>query len=108
MKINILAASMILLASHLASAEEKTYAKARVSFDDFKGLVTKVEAHRASRLIDFDTFLKMSKEPNVIILDSRSALRFERIHLKGATHLAFTDFTKIPSRKPFRHPTPRS
>jgi len=36
----------------------------------------------------------MSKEPGVIILDSRSTFRFERIHVKGARHLAFTDFTQ--------------
>jgi hypothetical protein len=93
MKTKIIAASIIITANFI-SAEETTYAKAKVSFEDFKGLVTKVEAHRASRLIDFDTFLKMSKEPNVIILDSRSAFRFERIHLKGAKHLAFTDYTQ--------------
>lgn len=94
MKTKIIAASMSIIAANLITAEEPKYAKAKVSFEDFKGLVTEVEAHRASRLIDFETFLKMSHEPNVIILDSRSAFRFERIHLKGATHLAFTDFTQ--------------
>lgn len=68
--------------------------KAKVSFDDFKGLVAQVEEHRARRLVDLDTFLKMSKEEGVIILDSRSAFRFDRIHVKGAKHLAFTDFTQ--------------
>jgi rhodanese-related sulfurtransferase len=104
MKTKIIAASMIIIAANLMSAEETKYAKAKVSFEDFKGLVTEVEAHRASRLIDFDTFLKMSKEPNVIILDSRSAFRFERIHLKGATHLAFTDFTQDTLRKTIPSP----
>ncbi len=67
---------------------------AKVSFDDFKGLVSQVEAHRAARLVDFDTFLAMSREPGTIILDTRSDFRFERLHLKGAKHLAFTDFTQ--------------
>ena len=70
------------------------YPKAKVSFDDFKGLVNEVEPYRASRLVDLNTFLKMSKEPGTIILDSRSTFRFERIHIKGAKHLAFTDFTQ--------------
>ena len=51
-------------------------------------------AHGASRLIDLNTFLRMSKEPGVIIFDSRSDFRFDRIHVKGAKHLAFTDFTQ--------------
>jgi hypothetical protein len=36
----------------------------------------------------------MSKEPGVIILDTRSTFRYERIHVKGAKHLSFTDFTQ--------------
>lgn len=36
----------------------------------------------------------MSQEPGVIVLDSRSTFRFDRIHLKGAKHLSFTDFTQ--------------
>ncbi len=77
-----------------AQAQPKPYPKAKVSFEDFKQLVAEVEAHRASRLISLDTFLAMSREPGVIILDTRSAFRFERIHVRGAKHLSFTDFTQ--------------
>ena len=68
--------------------------KAKVSFEDFKQLVAEVEGHRAKRLVDLDTFLKMSREPGVIVLDTRSAFRYDRIHLRGAKHLSFTDFTQ--------------
>jgi hypothetical protein len=87
-------AAVMLLAATAGFAQNTNYPNAKVSFDDFKGLVAEVEAHRASRLIDFNTFLKMSKEPSVIIFDSRSDFRFNRIHIKGAKHLAFTDFTQ--------------
>jgi rhodanese-related sulfurtransferase len=80
--------------TRLGLAKDPKYPKAKVSFEDFKGLVAKVEKQRASRLIDLNTFLKMSKEEGVIILDSRSDFRFDRIHLKGAKHLAFTDYTQ--------------
>ena len=95
----IIAVSVIILAATTGFAQTPNYPKAKVSFDDFKGLVAEVETHRASRLIDLNTFLKMSKEPGVIILDSRSAFRFDRIHVKGATHLAFTDFTQDNLKK---------
>lgn len=75
-------------------AQKRSYPKAKVSFDDFKSLVVEVEPHRAGRLIDLNSFLKMSQEPGVVILDSRSTFRFDRIHLKGAKHLSFTDFTQ--------------
>ena len=93
-QVGLIAASTMLLMTSAALAQEKTYPKAKVSFDDFKGLVTEVEQHRADRLVDLDTFLKKSKEPGVIILDTRSKFRFDRIHLKDAKHLNFSDFTQ--------------
>jgi hypothetical protein len=94
MNTKIIFTSVILLFNNLVFAQENSYQKAKVSFDDYKNLVAEVEPHRAERLIDLDTFLKMSNEPGVIILDSRSTFRYERIHLKGAKHLSFTDFTQ--------------
>ena len=75
-------------------AQEQPYPRAKVSFDDFKQLVAEVEAHRAQRLVDLESFLRMSREPDTIILDTRSTFRYERIHLRGARHLSFTDFTQ--------------
>lgn len=94
MRTKQLTAVFVLLAANVGLAKPTDYPKAKVSFSDFKTLVAEVEAHRASRLIDLNTFLKMSKEPGVIVLDSRSAFRYERVHVKGAKHLAFTDFTQ--------------
>jgi len=94
MNTKILAASAMLLFCSAVIAQDNFYPKAKVSFDDFKNLVAEVETHREKRLIDLDTFLKMSKEPGVIILDTRSTFRYERIHVKGAKHLSFTDFTQ--------------
>jgi len=90
----IVAAVAVGLVAGAAWAEEQPYPKAKVSFDDYKTLVAEVESHRASRLVDLDTFLAMSREEGVVILDCRSDFRFERIHLKGARHLAFTEFTE--------------
>lgn len=84
----------VVLLAAAVSAQSTNFPRARVSFDDFKQLVAEVEPHRAHRLIDFDTFLKMSAQPGVIVLDTRSADRYARIHLKGARHLSFTDFTQ--------------
>lgn len=94
MKSSVLAILCLFVVTGQGRAQTAVYPKARVSFDDFKGLVSEVETHRASRLVDLNTFLEMSQEPDVIIFDSRSDFRFERIHVKGAKHLAFTDFTQ--------------
>lgn len=91
--LHVLAVLLTLTSAALAQPVTN-YPKAKVSFEDFNGLMGEVAAHRASRLIDLNTFLKMSQEPGVIVLDSRSTNRFERIHIKGARHLSFTDFTQ--------------
>lgn len=75
-------------------AGKEHYPKALVDYEDFKNLVSQLEEQREKRLISLDVFLKMSKEENVVILDSRSDFRFNRKHLKGAIHLDFTDFTQ--------------
>ncbi|WP_158279710.1 rhodanese-like domain-containing protein [Coraliomargarita sinensis] len=85
---------IILLVALSANMALGLETKAKVSFDDYKSLVAAVESHRESRLIDLNTFLEMSKDPDVIILDSRSAFRYGRLHLKGARHLAFADYTQ--------------
>jgi hypothetical protein len=78
----------------LPSQTVDEYPKARVSYEDFKELVAEVEPHRSARILSLDQFLQMSKQPNVMVLDTRSAFRYERIHIQGAKHLSFTDFTQ--------------
>ena len=73
---------------------ENQYPKALVDYEDFKNLVSKLEKQREKNLVSLDVFLKMAKEENVVILDTRSDFRFNRKHLKGAIHLDFTDFTQ--------------
>ena len=85
---------VLLGAAGVALGEKLNYPIAKVSFDDFKALVAAVEPHRAKRLVDLDAFLKMARQPGAIVFDSRSDFRYERIHVKGAKHLAFTDFTQ--------------
>jgi hypothetical protein len=83
----------VVFAPFMASAQ-KNYPPAKVSFQDFKELVQTVEPYRAQRLVDLDKFLKMSRLKGAVIFDSRSDFRFNRIHIKGARHLSFTDFTQ--------------
>jgi hypothetical protein len=99
MKTTMLFAVAALVVTIPASAEQRPYPPAKVSYDDFKALVAEVEPYRQERLVDLNAFLKMSQDPGVVILDTRSAFRYERIHLMGARHLSFPDFTQDNLRK---------
>lgn len=76
------------------AAEPANYTKALASYGDFKALVGQVEQHRQQRLVSLNDFLKMQKEPNTIVLDTRSANRYAARHIKGAISLPFTEFTQ--------------
>ncbi|WP_298517018.1 rhodanese-like domain-containing protein [uncultured Kordia sp.] len=66
-----------------------------VSFKDYKNLMSEVEKHRAARLIDLETFVAMSEQEDVIILDARAEDLYKRSHIKGAVNLPFTKFTQL-------------
>lgn len=100
----LLVALFSVSAGAVAQVQAVEYPKANVDFDDFKQLVAEVERHREKRLIDLDTFLAMSRAPGVVILDARSRFRFDRLHVEGATHLNFSDFTQENLRQVI--PTP--
>ena len=89
------------------SPDAPEYPSAKVSYADFKTLVETVEEHRSERLVGLDEFLDMSKDPNTIILDTRSAERFERIHVAGAKHLNFSDFNQRSLAELIPDPTTR-
>jgi len=47
--------------------------------------------HRQTRRLSEDDFLKMSREPGVIVLDARSKEKYDLLHIKGAINLSFSD-----------------
>jgi hypothetical protein len=77
-----------------SETQKLDFPKAKVSYSDFEDLVKVVKSHREKRLISFDEFLKKSKDPDVIILDTRSKNMYNKKHIKGAVHLNFSDFTQ--------------
>lgn len=82
-----------------SQSDELTYPKAKVSFDDYEGLIHQVKSERKKRLISFEQFLEFQKEPNTIILDTRSNEKYEAKHIKGAINLPFTEFTQSNLRR---------
>ncbi len=65
----------------------------QIDYPGFRDLTLSVEDYRRTRLVDWRSFAKAAAEPNVLILDARSASAYARGHIKGAVNLPFTDFT---------------
>lgn len=80
-----------------ASAESKAEPQKenpQIDYDGVQNLVGDVREIRKQRLVPLSKFLEMAKEPQTIILDTRSKSAFETVHWKGAIHLNFSDFTE--------------
>jgi len=65
-----------------------------IRYDEFTKMTVNLQAIRENHRISEDEFIRMAAESGTIVLDARSKDRYERIHIKGAIHLALTDFTE--------------
>lgn len=93
-----------LLANASADPREETAASPAIDYPGFLAMSEDVMAYREARLVSLADFNAMKREPDTIILDTRSQFAFEAGHIEGAVHLNFSDFTDrklaevIPSR----------
>ncbi len=65
----------------------------QIDYPGFRRLTIDVEAYRATRLIDWAGFVAAAAEPDVLILDARSARQFAAGHIEGAVNLPLTEFS---------------
>jgi phage shock protein E len=49
--------------------------------------------HRASRRVSEAEFIRMSREPDTVVLDARSRAKYDELHVRGAVNLSFADIT---------------
>jgi hypothetical protein len=64
-----------------------------IDYAGFQQLTQETSAYRADRLISWDEFERVAKQPDTLVLDARSADAYAAGHIKGAVNLPFTDFT---------------
>jgi phage shock protein E len=82
---------ILLFAPLLANAEE--IPNPAIDYAGFAKLTQELQPVRAAHRITEGQFLKMSAEPGTVVFDARTTDKFDQIHIKGARHLPFTDFT---------------
>jgi hypothetical protein len=62
-----------------------------IDMDGYLRISQEAAAHRATRRLSVDDFLRMSREKGTIVLDARSKDKYDLLHVKGAVSLPFTD-----------------
>jgi phage shock protein E len=88
-------ALVLIFTGVLATSAQKRADIPNPSIDMDGYLKTAVEAaeYRQTRRLTEEEFIRMSKEPGVIILDARSEKKFDELHVRGAVNLSFPDIT---------------
>lgn len=64
-----------------------------IDYQAFQKIVMASAREREAHRLTEPQFLKAMTDPKVVILDARSALKYELKHIQGAVNLPFTDFT---------------
>jgi len=66
---------------------------ARVDVAGLRDVTAEALRHRQDRLVDVERFAELAARPATVILDTRSAAAYRRLHVAGAVNLPFSDFT---------------
>src|SRR5918993_4028219 len=84
--------AVTLFASLIAAAQSASIAaNPAIDMPGFLRVSLDAANARESRKVSEADFIRMSREPNTIILDARSRARFDQLHIKGAINLSFSD-----------------
>lgn len=65
----------------------------QIDYSGYRALIEEVQPYRRARLIDWNAFAAAAAEPDVLILDARSADQFAAGHIKGAVNLPLPEFS---------------
>ena len=76
-----------------ALAQKDEIPNPSIDMKSYLRLAKEAAKHRESRRLTEEDFIKMSREPGVIVLDARSQEKFNELHVAGAVNLSFPDIT---------------
>lgn len=86
----ILPLTLALLATPLAAQDRGS---PLIDYSGFRELTAKVQPVRSERLVSLAQFKARAAQPDVLVLDARSAQAFAEGHIAGAVNLPLPDFT---------------
>ena len=76
-----------------------------ISMERHMRVAMQAAALRGSRRVTEEAFLRMSREPDTVVLDARSKQKYDELHIRGAVNVSFPDMTRgtlaraIPNKK---------
>jgi hypothetical protein len=87
----VLAVCALVAASAAPAEQASTVANPAIDMEGYLRVAAVAAAHRDTRRLSEEAFLRMSREPGTIVLDARSREKYDELHLAGAVNLSFPD-----------------
>lgn len=75
----------------ITSLHAQTVENPAIDMPGYLQVAREAALHRADRRVSEDEFIRMSRDPQTIILDARSREKYEELHVRGAVNLSFSD-----------------
>lgn len=85
--------SLSVIASPVAAQEAVNIPNPLIDYPQFQAIVNESAQERERRRVTEGEFLTLMQQPDTVILDARSANRYDLLHIQGAVSLPFTEFT---------------
>ena len=82
---------LVALCLNAANAQSQPGRNPSIDMAGYLDVSREAAAHRQTRRISEDDFIRMSREPGTVVLDARSRARYDDLHVKGAVNLSFPD-----------------
>jgi phage shock protein E len=87
-------AALALAAAQPAPAAQPALLNPQIDYDGYRTLIEEVRPYRLGRLVSWDAFVAAAADPDVLILDARSASQFAAGHIAGAVNLPLPEFSE--------------
>jgi phage shock protein E len=73
------------------SAADSAVPNPRIDMPAYLKIAHEAAMHRETHRVSEAEFIRMSREPGTIVLDARSAEKYDLLHIRGAINLSFPD-----------------
>lgn len=84
---------LILLSGISSILAAETIPNRLIDYREFQKIVAESASERESHRLTEPQFIAAMAEPHAVLLDARTASKYELRHIRGAVSLPFTDFT---------------
>jgi hypothetical protein len=89
-----LTAFLLLVAASFADAQRTpVIPNPSIDMKGYLRIANEAAAHREKHRLTEEEFIRMRREPGVVVLDARSKQKFDELHIEGAINLSFPDMT---------------